>query len=146
MTVGRPNNWDISLAKYLDDIRSAPFCWDSHCCLKFTNDCVKIVRGFGFADDWIGGYKTGVAARKHYKTLLVKQGHKSIIQAMDARLERVDTAFPVRGTVVGRPQSEARGVTPIALGIVASDCAAFIGEQGLLLSPIEASDYLWSVD
>lgn len=142
----RTANWDITLAEHLEGLRDYPFVWGENDCITFTNQCVEIITGQGYCDDWIGEYTDGRGAFMHYRRKLYEQGYSSIIDALDDRLERFTGRFPPRGTLVGREYDEKKGVLPIALGVVVSDLAAFLMTDGLVLSTLNETDLFWSVD
>lgn len=139
-------NWDIKLAEYIDGLRDMPFAWGSNDCITFTNKAMQIITGKGYCDDWIGDYSNGRGAFKHYRRKLSEQGYDGIIDALDNRLIRLDAKYPPRGTLIGRKSDDVNGVLPIALGVVISDLAAFLIDDGLILSPIDETDLFWSVD
>lgn len=142
----RQSNWDIQLANYVDGLRDHPFVWGKHDCLTFVNNCVKIIRGSTFADDWLGGYQTGRGAYKSYRKLLNTQKYDTVIEMLDDRLGRFPHRFPPKGSIVGRPCDEKIGVLPVVLGVVVSDLAAFIDTDGMILSSLNEDDLIWSVD
>lgn len=142
----RVANWDIKLAEYVDNLRDYPFVWGEHDCLTFVNNCVGLLRGETFADDWLGDYSTGRGAFKTYRKLLYSQEYDTIVDMLDDRLGRFTGRFPLRGTVVGRPCDQKIGVLPVVLGIVVSDLAAFIDTDGMVLSQLDENDLFWSVD
>lgn len=142
----RSANWDIKLSEYLEQLRDCKFEWGKNDCITFTNKCVEIITGRGYCDDWIGEYTTGKGAHMHYRRKLRDLGYYSVIDALDDRLEIFHGKFPPRGSLVGRHADENTGVLPIALGIVVSDLAAFLMDDGLVLSTLNEQDLFWSVD
>jgi hypothetical protein len=142
----RVPNWDIKLAEYVDSLRDYPFVWGEHDCLTFVNKCVEIIRGESFADDWLGEYTTGRGAFKTYRKLLYTQEYDTVVDMLDDRLERFTGRFPPRGSVVGRPCDQTLGVLPVSLGIIISDLAAFLGNDGMVISTLYEDDLFWSVN
>jgi hypothetical protein len=142
----RVPNWDIKLAEHIDSLRDYPFVWGEHDCLTFVNKCVEVIRGQSFADDWLGEYTTGRGAFKTYRKLLYTQEYDTIIDMLDDRLERFTGRFPPRGSVVGRPCDQTIGILPVSLGVIISDLAAFLGEDGMIISTLDENDLFWSVD
>ena len=123
-----------------------PFVWGEHDCLTFVNKCVEIIRGESFADDWLGEYTTGRGAFKTYRKLLYTQEYDTVVDMLDDRLERFTGRFPPRGSVVGRPCDQTLGVLPVSLGIIISDLAAFLGNDGMVISTLYEDDLFWSVN
>ena len=142
----RVPNWDIKLAEYVNSLRDYPFVWGEHDCLTFVNKCVEIIRGESFADDWLGEYTTGRGAFKTYRKLLYTQEYDTVVDMLDDRLERFTGRFPPRGSVVGRPCDQTLGVLPVSLGIIISDLAAFLGNDGMVISTLYEDDLFWSVN
>ena len=142
----RVPNWDIKLAEYVDSLRDYPFVWGEHDCLTFVNKCVEIIRGESFADDWLGEYTTGRGAFRTYRKLLYTQEYDTVVDMLDDRLERFTGRFPPRGSVVGRPCDQTLGVLPVSLGIIISDLAAFLGNDGMVISTLYEDDLFWSVN
>lgn len=127
---------------YVESVRSTPFRWGSHDCLSFSNAAVEAYRGYGYVDDWLGGYSTDAGAAVHSTRLLRRHGFSGIVDAVDTRLERYQHRVPPRGSVVARP---CRGILGYAFGVVVSDRAAFVGVSGLNMLRIETDDVFWRV-
>lgn len=142
----RVANWDIKLAEYVDSLRDHPFVWGEHDCLTFANNCVEVVTGRAFADDWLGNYSSDRSALKEYRRVIAGLDHDDFIDCMDERLDRFEGRFPPRGSLVGKPCEARLGVLPVVLGVVVSDMAAFINTDGMVMLPLDESDIFWSVD
>jgi hypothetical protein len=127
---------------YVESVRSVPFQWGTHDCLSFSNSAVTAYRGYGYADDWLGGYSTETGAALHCTRLLRRQGFSGIVDAVDTRLVRWPGRIPSRGSVIARPCD---GLLGYAFGIVVSDRAAFVGRTGLDILRIETDDVFWRV-
>jgi hypothetical protein len=138
------DDWSNKLNEYIDDIRDLRFQWGANDCLTFANTAHEAMTGEQFAADWCGGYKTAYTAKKWYADLLEKQGFATIIDAIDARLERLDVVLPPRGSIVGRV--DASGVTEVALGVCIGETVAFISREGVVFLPVQDGDIFWAVD
>jgi hypothetical protein len=138
------HDWDIRLANYVDSVRDRGFDWSGFDCLVFANGAAQAQLDQGVFDDWIGDYNCYKSAYKHYKKLLKRHNEKSIITAIDGRLNRVDRLMPMRGNIVARGHSDL-SVVGVALGVAVSDLIAFVGNNGLIFCKIEANDIFWSV-
>ena len=142
----RVPNWDIKLAEYVNSLQDYPFIWGENDCLTFVNKCAEVVRGQSFADDWLGDYTTATGAFRKYRKLLYAQEYDTVIDMLDDRLERFTGRFPPRGSIVGRPVDQTIGIMPVLLGVVTSDLAAFLGDDGMIFSMLDENDLFWSVE
>lgn len=133
------------LNEYLESVRHKPFAWGTHDCMTFANDCVRAQRGTGFADDWLGSYRTPKQCLAHYMRKLRSNNRLDIIDGMDHRLNRIRTTIPPRGSIVAKPVSNDEAFTGFALGVAVSDLAAFVGPDGLNFMPIQGRDIFWSI-
>lgn len=129
-----------ALCQYLTEVKDKPFVWGEHDCLTFTNEAWARMYGEGWADDWLGRYMPNgktlgkQAMRKEF-------GHKTLEDAIDARLRRVDCVPPL-GALVTTDHSR-KWVTGAALGIFTGSRGAFIGKDGLVYLPIEHIKDAW---
>ena len=141
----KKNDWSERLNTYIEDVRDLRFQWGANDCLTFANTAHEAMTGHQFAPDWRGQYKTAHTAKKWYKALLKQQGFENIVEAIDARLTRLDVSIPPRGSIVGR--SEGSGsVTEIALGVCIGETVAFISREGVVSFPVNEDDIFWAVD
>lgn len=132
------------LMTYIRSVAHKPFSWGSHDCLSFANECVRIQRGAGFVDEWIGGYKTATGALVRYrKEQLRHADYSTILDVADARLEPVDTLHPRTGMIVARKTPDI--ALGYAFGVVVSIHSVFVGDGGLEVLPQELGDRYWSV-
>jgi hypothetical protein len=138
------HDWDIRLANYVDSVRYRGFDWSEFDCLVFANGAAQAQLDRDVFDDWIGDYNCYKSAYKHYKGLLKKYNEKSIITAIDGRLNRVDRLMPMRGNIVARGHSDL-SVVGITLGVAVSDVIAFVGYNGLEFFRPTDGDIYWSV-
>lgn len=127
---------------YVESVRSIGFQWGCHDCLTFANNAAKEYRGFGFADDWLGGYDSDIGAAIHSRRLLRQLGFSGIVDAVDSRLKRFNAKYPPRGSIVGRP---CNGILGYAFGVVVSERLAFVGKNGLDFLKKESTDIFWSL-
>ena len=135
-------DWDIRLAKWIDSIRHEPFRWGPHDCITFANNAAIQMRGAGFADDFLDGYSTKKSALVRYKSFLRESGYSDLKCALDDRLNRLNTNYAPRGSIVALPQ---RGVLPFAFGVQISKHCAFVGSGGLVLLYPESNFLYWGL-
>lgn len=138
------HDWDIRLANYIESVKDRKFNWSDFDCLRFANAAVEAQTGQGFADDWIGDCICNKSAYKHYTRLLTQYGHKTVAEAIDSRLTRLNRLMPMRGNIVGR-KDPGGSVVGLALGVAVSDLIAFVGHNGLEFLPPQDGDIYWSV-
>jgi tricorn protease-like protein len=135
---------DRDLMDYIRSVSSRPFKWGEHDCLSFANECVRIQRGQGFVDEWMGGYSTPLGAlAKYRREQKRRKDYRSIVDVADDRLEPVDTLHPRTGMIVARPTKQIG--LGYAFGVVVSIHSVFVGEGGLEVLPQELGDLYWSV-
>ena len=140
----RTATWDQDLMAYIESKRQEPFVWAEHDCLSFISGAVEVMVGENlFADDIYKytDYKTGLSAYKRYK----KAG-----KSYEATLNRVLTPFEgrlaPRGSVVANIEiGGAAEVLGAALGIVVSDRAVYVGDNGLIFQKVSAESKAWLV-
>ena len=135
----------MTLPEYLRSVQKKPFCWGEHDCLTFTNKCIEIYCGFGYADDWIGEYKCALSARRWYLKMLKKYGYDCITDAIDDRLTRVDVKVPVDGSLVARKEDGKKPVVGRIMGIYYAGSVVFLSSAGLQFTLIKDDDIFWSV-
>lgn len=129
-------NWDIALAEYINERSSKPFEWGKQDCITFANNAYHLIKGYGFADEFIGGYTTAKGAAVAHAKFLKKTGYKDIIEGFDDRMERLKTNCPPRGAIIAKPQDDT--FMPFSFGIMANQYCAFVGEQSLVfLNPTD---------
>lgn len=135
---------DSDLMSYIRSVSGKPFKWGSHDCLSFANECVRIQRGRGFVDEWMGGYSTPVGALAKYKREQKRRDdYDTIVDVADDRLLPVETLHPRTGMIVAR---KTKGVgLGYAFGVVVSIHNVFVGHDGLEVTAQEAGDLYWSV-
>lgn len=136
-------NWQISLVRYIDEMRNVPFCWGSHDCFTFINGAHTAIMGYGFADDIAGKSSTHVEARRQIAILMRVGDHTSPPDWMDTRLTRF-CGSPRRGYIVGRKE-EGSGIG-YGLGICIGRKVAFVGVERLSFGPFEPDDFIWMVE
>lgn len=125
------------LTEYLASCEGKPFEWGG-------NNCVSFVRGFvpSIPADWAEGYDDAVSARHAYRRMLSEYGHDNIIDALDARFERVLTLHPEDGMICARREN---GPLRYALGLTFGQCCVFLSEDGPVRSDVDVSDMFWRV-
>jgi hypothetical protein len=137
-------NWELRLAQYFDDIRHEPFEWGLHDCLKFADGAIEAQTGELIFTDWYGRYKTEWGCLLNYRRQLRRTGFCDIIEAVDSRLSRFSGKIPPRGSIIGRKAEPM--ITGLILGVVISDKAVFLSEDGLQFVSIVPGDIFWSVE
>lgn len=140
----RVGNWDIALVEFIKNCRDKPFVWGEHDCLTFANNAVIVQRGYGFTGDKLGKYKTAKGAASAYTRWLKASGCSSIIEGVDAELERV-VGFPPRGSVVAMPTPDG-AIFPYSFGVMVSHLAAFITESGLKMIVPNSTFIAWRIE
>lgn len=133
------------IQRYLETVNDKPFKWGLHDCLTFTNQIHAIQNGDGYADDWVGEYRTAQTALRWYKRLLDEYGYDCITQAIDDRLERLDCKVPPTGSIVARREHDTKQVMGYALGCSVLNRVAFVTDEGLVFLRIEPEDIFWGV-
>jgi hypothetical protein len=136
-------NWEIALAEYINRCSLRPFKWGEQDCLTFANTAYHKIKGFGFADEFLGSYTTAKGAAVAHARFLKKTGYKDIIEGFDDRMTRLQTKYPPRGTVVARPQ-EGNEFIPYAFGIMVNQYCAFVGSEYLIFSKPADDMMFWS--
>ena len=128
------------LNEYIRSVFDKPFAWGEHDCLIFTNTAWSEMHGEGYADDWLGKYmRKGKPVGK--KTLQKVYGFNTLDEALDDRLQRVNHVPPY-GALVTSSQIE-RYATGAALGVACGVRACFVGEHGVLYTPIDQIKGAW---
>lgn len=140
----RFNNWDLRLAEYVNSVRSRPFSWGTHDCLTFANDAVVEQRGYGFADDLVGGYTSAKGALLKYRRWLKSTQFNDLVHGMDSRLPRINIKFPPRGAVAAIPLRN--GVLPFAFGVAVGRHCCFVDDNGLQFITPKESFLFWGVE
>jgi hypothetical protein len=141
-------NHDIELAKYIDECRDRPFAWGSHDCLTFAAGCVYAQTGRATLYDMLGDYTCPMSALIHARRRIKKFDYPSdvsIIDALDERLDRVETPYPARGSITARRADQQDSVTGYALGVCLRRHSAFLYETGMIFLDREPADLFWSV-
>lgn len=139
----RLSSWSHNLEDFIDSLRDKPFSWGKNDCLTFANGSHIAMTGNALASDWVGGYSSAFGAKKRYLTLLKKQGSKSIIEAIDKRLQRLNTTLPPRGSIAARKADNP--VTGVSLGVCVGEKIAYVGDDGLVFMPPQNDDVYWAV-
>lgn len=136
--------WDQNLMRYIEQNRDQPFTWGKHDCLTFISGAVEAMVGENlFADEIYkyNDYKSGLAAYKRYK----KAG-KSYQTTLNRVLTPFEGRLAPRGSVVANIEiGGAAEVLGAALGIVVSDRAVYVGEDGLIFQTVSAETKAWLV-
>ncbi len=136
--------WDQNLMEYIEQKRNEPFAWGTHDCLTFISGAVEAMVGEDlFADEIYKykDYKTGLSAYKRYK----KAG-KSYQTTLNRVLTPFEGRLAPRGSVVANIEiGGAAEVLGAALGIVVSDRAVYVGDDGLIFQRVSAETKSWLV-
>ena len=128
----------MTLATYIDRCRNLPFQWGVFDCLTFADGAYHAHNHKHFAADWLGGYTTERGALRRY--LQGKGEFASFVDALDARLERLETLHPPVGCVAFRPDDGPLGG---AFGITMAHSVAGVSHNGLQFTPHGANEYYW---
>lgn len=128
------------LKEYLESVGG--FDWGSNNCLKFVSGGLEAQGLQGLPSDWYEGYSNDRTAILHYRKTLKKYDKANIIDAFDSLFDRQLTLHPEDGMVVARKTGDVLGY---ACGLVFRDRCYFLHEQGVVATPIEATDKYWRV-
>ena len=140
----RTATWDQDLMAYIEQKRDEPFVWGTHDCLSFVGGAIEAMTGENLLADEIytyKDYKTGLSAYKRYK----KAG-KSYQTTLNRVLTPFEGRLAPRGSVVANIEiGGAAEVLGAALGIVVSDRAVYVGDDGLIFQKVSAETKAWLV-
>ena len=128
------------LNEYIRSVRDIPFEWGKQDCLTFSNGAFKAYHGFGYGDDWLGGYLKGKEPLLPSQ-IFRKFNVKDFDEAMEARMQVVEHV-PPRGAVVATKKAE-RWLIGYALGICIGTKAAFLSRKGVVYCPLDDIDKAW---
>lgn len=128
------------LTAYIEQRRDLPFDWRGNNCLAFVSGALEACGLSGLPRDWCAGYSTAREALRAYRTALRAYGHDDIIDAMDARYERVLTLHPRDGMICARKTDDVMGY---AFGVVLHGGCVFVTGDGARWSDVEAGDMFW---
>jgi len=137
----RHYNWDVKLVEFIRSKRKEPFTWGANDCLTFANNAVIAMRGEGFTDNHLGEYKTVRGALGAYNRWLEASGCATIVEGLDQQFERIG-GLPPRGSIVAMPVSDG-AVFPYSIGVMVSQYAAFVGENGLIMVVPDETFLAW---
>ena len=128
----------MTLATYIDRCRNLPFQWGVFDCLTFADGAYHAHNHKHFAADWLGGYTTERGALRRY--LQGKGEFASFVEALDERLERLETLHPPVGCVAFREADNPLGGM---FGITLAHSVAGVGPDGLRFVPHGPNDFYW---
>ena len=131
---------------YIEESRFRPFSWGDHDCITFANKACKLQRGEGFADEFLGKYKTAKGALITYKRWLMSTDHKDLVSAVDSRLMRLNTNIPPIGSIVAEKHEDQDGVLPIVFGVCIGRVVCFVGTCKLSIEPVTSDMMFWGVE
>lgn len=137
-------DWEARLNQVIEGARNKPFEWGGMDCLRFVEHCHFAMTQKFIAEEWFCDYKNPFEAKRAYAQKLKETGFASIIEGIDAKLDRVSAATAQRGSIVARPVSD-YNVLGYSLGVVVSNRIAFPSGAGLEFLPPEENDIFWSV-
>ena len=114
------------------------FEWGERDCLTFTNAAWVAMYGHAWAADWRGRYMAN--GKPHARRDLRREfGKKSLPDAIDEKLNRIDGIPPMGALVTMKTPSILR----YAMGISYGTRAAFLGGDGVVFAPIEQITGAW---
>ncbi len=128
-------NAHVRLALFTKDRRKTPYAWGENDCVTFAADAVWAITGVDPIEDIRGSWDSEEGARA------VLEGLGGLIEAVDARFERVDPKFAQRGDVC--LIRDAKGEP--SLGVCVGAFAAAPGELEMLLTPMSKAKIAWRV-
>lgn len=130
-----------ALYKYLDDVKDKPFNMHVNDCFMFTNEAWRAMYGQGWADDWGKRYIKNTGLYMKVKELQEEFGFKTIEEAVDSKLTRVNY-IPPRGALVTSDLVETR-IIGKAFGICIGNKSAFLGKSGVVYASTNLITNAW---
>lgn len=130
-----------ALYKYLDEVKDRPFATHAHDCFMFTNEAWRAMYGYGWADDWSKRYIKNTGLYMKVKELQEEFGFKTLEEAVDSKLTRVNH-IPPRGALVTSDLVETK-IIGKAFGISIGNKAAFLSKSGVVYIPINLITDAW---
>ena len=97
----------------------------------------------------LGDYTCPMSALIHARRRIKQLDYPSdvsITDALDERLNRVETPYPARGSITARRSDQQHSVTGYALGVCLRRHSAFLYETGMVFLDREPDDLYWSVE
>lgn len=134
---------ESQLVDYISRHRDLPFDWSNNNCLSFVSGALEACGLPGLPKDWCKGFSTTREALRAYRTALNAYGHGDIIEAMDARYERVLTLHPRDGMICARKTEDVMGY---GFGVVLRGGCVFLTSEGAKWADVEAGDMFWRAD
>ena len=128
------------LIGYVKAHKSKPFVLGEHDCFTFTNGAWRAMHGHGYADQFVGRY-AGLGKKAIAKLMWECFNASDLIKALDAGLHRVET-FPPKGALVVTKNARPY-FTGYALGLAMGVNAVFLGDDGLIYTPIDEIEGAW---
>lgn len=98
------------------------------------------MHGNGWSEDWLGRYLTEEGPMTRHQ-LQIEFGYRNFVDAVDARLTRVE-GVPPRGALVATKRAQ-RWAIGHALGISVGLRGAFLSGDGIIYLPLESIDKAW---
>lgn len=135
-----------ALTHYVRSVINDPFEWGTHDCLTFATEAVRVFSGTGYGFFPVGvlsGYSTKSEASERYVEMQQMLGYDNVIDAIDARFDRLTTLYPPHGTLVARPVRA--GPLNYAFGISINGNLALMTLDGIVKAAPDASDIYWEV-
>ncbi len=135
----RDSTWPVKLNRFMRDRHHVPFSWGSNDCVLFAADGIKAITGKDLAEKFRGKYRSLSGALK-----ILKAEGGTLAGLADDRLERIPVTLAQRGDLVLHKQ---QGPFDGALGLVylGGVQAAFVGEEGIKLIPLNSCSAAWRV-
>jgi hypothetical protein len=127
----RHEDWEKRLNEFLDTV--GPFDWGTNDCCLFAANAVLAMTGEDYAKPY-RGYKTAKGALSRLKDIGVAGVATNALGAPKAPL------FAQRGDVVSFDAGDG-----IALGVCIGAKIAAVGQDGLLMLPMNEAIQAWSV-
>lgn len=131
---------ESQLTAYIARHRDKPFRWRDNNCLSFVSGALEACGLPGLPRDWCEGYITTREALRSYRKALAVYGHGDIIEAMDARYERVMTLHPRDGMICARKANDVMGY---GFGVALRSGCVFLTADGARWADVEAGDLFW---
>lgn len=137
-------DWVEKTNLYLESIRTKPFEWGEHDCIRFADQIIYCKTNKKIFEDWYGSYTTDFGCLYHYRKTLNETGFKDFEEALNSRLRRGEGMMPNRYSIIGRKSYN--GATGLILGVNLGKQHAFIGFDGLEFLEPSTGDIEWIVE
>lgn len=129
----RAVDWEDQLNACIEAWQGRAFAWGAADCCTWAAAAVEAQTGIDLMAEFRGAYKSKTGAARALRDI----GAGTLVETMDAKLERIPPAWAKRGDVV---------MIDGNLGICNGRDALMIGDDGLERLPMGAATAAWGLD